>query len=299
MLCQRRQTPRPHMKEETLLKRLTKLSILTASLSLAVPATAEDSADAHTIVATVNGTQITLGHLILARQALPNQYSNYPPEMLFKGLLDQLVQQTALAQSKSGDDSTLVKFALENQRRSLLAESAIDAVMAKDIPEDDIQKVYDVDYAQAESGGEFNASHILVETEEAALALVTALQGGADFAGLAKEKSTGPSGPDGGQLGWFGAGMMVPPFEQAVQGMQVGAVSAPIETQFGWHVIKLNESRTMAVPALTEVRGEIEMQLRQQAAEAHIQALISTADVTRVAEGGIDPALLLNQDLLD
>ena len=287
------------MKEETLLKRLTKLSILAASLSLAVPATAKDTADAHTIVATVNGTQITLGHLILARQALPNQYSNYPPEMLFKGLLDQLVQQTALAQSKSGDDSTLVKFALENQRRSLLAGSAIDAVMAKDIPEDDIQKVYDVDYAQAESGGEFNASHILVETEEAALALVTALQGGADFAGLAKEKSTGPSGPDGGQLGWFGAGMMVPPFEQAVQAMQVGAVSAPVQTQFGWHVIKLNESRTMAAPALIEVRGEIEMLLRQQAAEAHIQALISTADVTRMAEGDIDPALLLNQDLLD
>ena len=219
--------------------------------------------------------------------------------MLFKGLLDQLVQQTALAQSNSDDDNTLVKFALENQRRSLLAGSAIDAVMAKDIPEDDIQKIYDVDYAQAESGGEFNASHILVETEEAALALVTALQGGADFAELAKEKSTGPSGPDGGQLGWFGAGMMVPPFEQAVQGMQVGAVSAPIETQFGWHVIKLNESRTMAAPALTEVRGEIEMQLRQQAAEAHIQALISNADVTRMAEGDINPALLLNQDLLD
>jgi len=287
------------MKEETLLKRLTKLSILAASLSLAVPATAEDSADAHTIVATVNGTEITLGHLILARQALPDQYSNYPPEMLFKGLLDQLVQQTALAQSNSGDDSTLVKFALENQRRSLLAGSAIDAVMAKDIPENDIQKVYDVDYAQTESGGEFNASHILVETEEAALALVTALQGGADFAELAKEKSTGPSGPDGGQLGWFGAGMMVPPFEQAVQAMQVGAVSAPVQTQFGWHVIKLNESRAMAAPALTEVRGEIEMQLRQQAAEAHIQALISTADVTRMAEGDIDPALLLNQALLD
>ena len=299
MLCQRRQTPRPQMKEETLLKRLTKLSILAASLSLAVPATAEDSADAHTIVATVNGTEITLGHLILARQALPDQYSNYPPEMLFKGLLDQLVQQTALAQSNSDDDNTLVKFALENQRRSLLAGSAIDAVMAKDIPEDDIQKIYDVDYAQAESGREFNASHILVETEEAALVLVTALQGGADFAKLAKEKSTGPSGPDGGQLGWFGAGMMVPPFEQAVQAMQAGAVSVPVQTQFGWHVIKLNESRTMDAPALTEVRGEIEIQLRQQAAEAYIEALISTADVTRMAEGDIDPTLLLNQDLLD
>ncbi|MDG2404895.1 MAG: peptidylprolyl isomerase, partial [Paracoccaceae bacterium] len=188
---------------------------------------------------------------------------------------------------------------LENQRRSLLAGSAIDAIMTKDIHEDDIQRIYDTNYAQAKSGSEYNASHILVETEEAALALVIALEGGAGFSELAKEKSTGPSRMNGGELGWFGAGMMVPPFEKAVQAMQVGAVSAPIQTQFGWHVIKLNESRAVAAPALTEVRGEIELQLSQQAAEAHIQALVSTAGVTRVAEGDIDPALLLNQALLD
>ena len=89
------------MKEETLLKRLTKLSLLAVSLSLALPVAADDSADANTVVATVNGTEITLGHMILARWALPEQYSNYPAEMLFEGLLDQLVQQTLLAQSTS------------------------------------------------------------------------------------------------------------------------------------------------------------------------------------------------------
>ena len=296
MLCQRHGTPQPHLKEETLLKRLTKLSILAVSLSLATLVTAEDSADARTIVATVNETEITLGHLILARQALPEQYSDYPPEMVFKRLLDQLVQQTALAQSTSGDDSKLVKFALENQRRSLLAGSAIDAVMAKDISPEEIQKIYDADFAQTERGREYNASHILVETEETAKALVTALEGGADFAALAKEE---PTGPNGGQLGWFGAGMVVPPFEQAVRSMQVGVVSAPVQTQFGWHVIGLNESRAMVPPTLIEVRGEIEMQLRQQAAEAHKQALVSAAEVTRMADGDIDPALLLNQALLD
>ena len=282
-----------------MLKRLTKMSILAVSLSLALPVVAEDSADANTIVATVNGTQITLGHLILARQALPEQYSNYPAEMLFKGLLDQLVQQTLLAQSTSGDVSMRMKLDMENQRRMLLAGAAIDTVMAMNISEDDVQQMYQAEFVNAESGAEYNASHILLESEEGALALVTALEGGANFADLAKEKSTGPSGPDGGQLGWFGPGMMVPEFEQAVQSLEVAAVSAPVQTQFGWHLIKLNDSRAMAAPSLSQARPEIEMRLRQSGTEAHIQSLVDGAQVTRIEDGKIDPALLLNQTLLD
>ena len=287
------------MKEKTLLKRLTKMSILAVSLSLALPVAAEDSADANTIVATVNGTQITLGHLILARQALPEQYSNYPAEMLFKGLLDQLVQQTLLAQSTSGEVSMRMELEMENQRRMLLAGAAIDTVMAMNISEDDVQQMYQAEFVNAESGAEYNASHILLESEDGALALVTALESGADFADLAKEKSTGPSGPDGGQLGWFGPGMMVPEFEQAVQSLEVGAVSAPVQTQFGWHLIKLNDSRTMAAPSLSQARPEIEMRLRQSGTEAYIQSLVHGAQVTRIEDGKIDPALLLNQALLD
>ena len=282
-----------------MLKRLTKMSILAVSLSLAFPVVAEDSADANTIVATVNGTQITLGHLILARQALPEQYGNYPAEMLFKGLLDQLVQQTLLAQSTSGEVSMRMELEMENQRRMLLAGAAIDTVMAMNISEDDVQQMYQAEFVNAESGAEYNASHILLESEEGALALVSALEGGADFADLAKEKSTGPSGPDGGQLGWFGPGMMVPEFEQAVQSLEVGAVSAPVQTQFGWHLIKLNDSRAMAAPSLSQARPEIEMRLRQSGTEAHIQSLVDGAQVTRIEDGKIDPALLLNQTLLD
>ena len=282
-----------------MLKRLTKMSILAVSLSLALPVVAEDSADANTVVATVNGTQITLGHLILARQALPEQYSNYPAEMLFKGLLDQLVQQTLLAQSTSGEVSMRMELEMENQRRMLLAGAAIDTVMAMNISEDDVQQMYQAEFVNAESGAEYNASHILLESEEGALALVSALEGGADFADLAKEKSTGPSGPDGGQLGWFGPGMMVPEFEQAVQSLEVAAVSAPVQTQFGWHLIKLNDSRAMAAPSLSQARPEIEMRLRQSGTEAHIQSLVDGAQVTRIEDGKIDPALLLNQALLD
>jgi peptidyl-prolyl cis-trans isomerase C len=93
--------------------------------------------------------------------------------------------------------------------------------------------------------------------------------------------------------------MMVPEFEQAVKTLEVGGISAPIQTQFGWHVIKLNDSRVMEAPTLPEARGEIEQRLRQSKTEAHIQGLVAGAQVTRVEAGEIDPALLLNQALLD
>ena len=266
-----------------MLKRLTKLSILAVSLSLALPVAADDSADANTIVATVNGTEITLGHMILARQALPEQYSNYPAEMLFKGLLDQLVQQVLLAQSTSGEVTMRTKLELENQRRMLLAGSAIDKVMAKEISENDIEQIYQSEYATAGNGAEYNASHILVEAEESALALTAALESGADFAELAKEKSTGPSGPNGGQLGWFGAGMMVPEFEQAVKALDVGAVSAPIQTQFGWHVIMVEEKKEGTQPSLEEVRQQMVGELTRKAIDDLVENLRADADIVNNA----------------
>jgi len=307
MLCQRRETLRLHMKEETLIKYLVISSLLASCLTLSLPATASDTttgkaateANGDTVVATVNGTEITLGHLILARQALPEQYNNYPPEMLFSGLLDQLVQQTVLAQSASGTESRRIKLALENQRRALMAGDVIETVMARDPSEKDVQQFFDAEFNSSGSSIEYNASHILVETEEAAQTLFILLKDGADFAKLAVEKSSGPSGPNGGQLGWFGAGMMVPPFENAVQAMTVGEISAPVQTQFGWHVIKLNDSREIAPPTLVEVREEIESKLRQKAAEMHIQALVAAAEITRMATSEIDSALLLKNALLD
>jgi len=145
---------------------------------------------------------------------------------------------------------------------------------------------------------EFNASHILVETEEEAQALIEALDGGADFAELAQEKSTGPSGPNGGQLGWFGPGMMVPEFENAVAGMEPGEVSAPVQTQFGWHVIKLNETRDQDIPELDEVRAELEAMVRNAAVEAEVDRLTGEADISRT-EVEVDPALIRQTDLLE
>jgi peptidyl-prolyl cis-trans isomerase C len=125
-----------------------------------------------------------------------------------------------------------------------------------------------------------------------------ALNDGANFAELAKEKSTGPSGPNGGELGWFGLGMMVEPFEVAVLELEVGQVSAPVQTQFGWHVLILNDKRDIPPPALETVIGEITQTLQQVALDTKVNELRVGASVETMIEG-IDPAMIKNLDLLD
>ncbi|MEL7176680.1 MAG: peptidylprolyl isomerase [Pseudomonadota bacterium] len=262
----------------------------------ALPAIAQDLT-ADTVVATVNGTDITVGHMMTARAQLPQQYQQLPDDVLFDGILEQLVQQTVLSQQTETAPKS-VELSLENERRAAMAGVAINEFLAEPVDDAALQAAYEEKYATVEPEKEFNASHILVETEDEAKALVTELEGGADFAELAKEKSTGPSGPSGGSLGWFGPGMMVKPFEDAVVDLEDGAVSAPVETQFGWHVIKLNESRMKGAPSLDEVRDELTGELQQSSLEAHITELTDAADVTRPDLGEIDASILRNMDIL-
>lgn len=272
-------------------KRLTFLSAAALSLTLMLPAQAEDAPGVDTVLATVDGVEITLGHVIQTRQTLPPQYQQLSADVLFPGILDQLIQQTVLSASVKGEPKS-VALAMENQRRSLMANLAIDAVLATAVTDEKLQAEYDAAYGNVEAGQEYNAAHILVETEEKAKELVAEARGGADFAELAKEHSTGPSGPNGGSLGWFGAGMMVPPFEEATFALEVGAISDPVQTQFGWHVIKLNETRAIEAPSLEEVRGELEATVQQKAVEAQVLAMTAAANVDRSGAEGIDPAVL-------
>lgn len=274
------------------------LSIVAATILLGLPGTAsaEGHASADTVVATVNGTDITLGHMVVLRQRLPQQYQQLPPDVLFDGLLDQLVQQTLLGDQVE-DLSSVSQIQLDNEERALRAAEEVRRVVNEAMTDEAIQTAYDELYGNAEPETEYNASHILVETEEDAAALVTDLEGGADFAELAMEKSTGPSGPRGGELGWFGAGAMVPPFEEAVVALEVGAVSAPVQTQFGWHVIKLNETRIKDAPSLEQVQGELRENVQAQAIEARIETLTETADITRADLEGIDPTILNDPSL--
>ena len=249
-------------------------------------------------MARVNGEEITLGHMIVARANLPEQYQQLPPEVLYNAILDQLIQQNALKQSNTDAVPQFVELSLENERRALLAANVIEQIMSDSVSEASVRAAYDEKYADGFGGDEYNASHILVETEEEALAIKAALDQGADFAETAKEKSTGPSGPSGGELGWFGTGRMVPEFEAAVESLQPQQISDPVQTQFGWHVIKLNEKRKSAAPSLEEVGGEIADELRQRAFEARVDELMSAAKVERPEIEGLAPEILQNVDLV-
>ncbi|MEO0653962.1 MAG: peptidylprolyl isomerase [Pseudomonadota bacterium] len=279
--------------------RTSAMGALALSFALALPLQAQDDApDADTVVATVGDTEITIGHMIVLRSRLPQQYQQLPDDVLFQGILDQIVQQVVVGQA-AGDLSREHALAIENERRALLASQLIEEVAEGAVTDEALQAAYDEAYGNLEPETEFNAAHILVETEEEARALIEELDGGADFATLAREHSTGPSGPNGGSLGWFGKGMMVPPFEEAVIALEPGAFSQdPVQTQFGWHVLILNETRVKDAPTLDAVREELAAEVQGAAVDARVQELTDAAEITRADVSAIDPAILRDLSLV-
>jgi len=277
-----------------------KLSALAAAFTLCAGTAfaQEEETSRDTVIATVNGTEITLGHMMIARNGLPDQYRQLPDDVLYQAILDQLVNQAVLADSFEGELPTDLQRRLENDRRSLVASVVIEQVAEEGITDAALKQAYENKFAEAEPEREFNAAHILVETEEEAEALVAELEGGADFAELAKENSTGPSGPNGGDLGWFSKGMMVAPFEEAVADMEDGAVSDPVQTQFGWHVIKLNESRLADKPEFETVKAELESELFNELVETEIDRLRKLGDVEMKSSDEIDPSVLSQDDMI-
>lgn len=267
------------------------------ALSAAAPVTAE-GVSADTVVATVNGTDITLGHMIVLRDALPQQYQSLPDDVLFNGILEQLIQQTALSQSAEAALSKRDLIALDNERRAYIAGTALANVVDGAVTEAAVQAAYDARFKDAAPETEFNASHILVATEEEAAKIKADIDAGADFAEMAIQHSSDGAAPGGGLLGWFGRGMMVKEFEDAVVAMKAGEIAGPIQTQFGWHLVKLNETRVAAAPALDEMREELATELEQAAVEARVTELTASATVIRNDEG-IDPALLRDQTVFD
>ena len=280
-----------------MMKRLFSMPAVGFAAVLALPASAQD---ASTVVATVNGTDITIGHMIVARASLPEQYQRLPDEVLFDGILTQLIDQELLAQSASADDlAPYVTLSLDNERRSLIAGDTINSLLEAEITDDMLRSMYETEKEEAAPTEEYNASHILVETEEAAQAIKAEIEGGADFAAVAREKSTGPSGPNGGSLGWFGPGAMVPSFEAAVVALEVGQVSDPVETQFGWHVIKLNETRTQEFPSFDELRENLFDTARADAIQRLLDELTSAATVDRIDAETLDLSILQDLTLVE
>ena len=271
--------------------------VLALATLLAAPVWAEGET-ADTVMATVNGTKITLGQMIALRETLPEQYQSLPDDALFKGIMDQLVQQEVLRQSVT-TLSPRDTAAMENDTRGYMSGVAIQSIVETAVTDEALQAAYDARFKDAPQVTEYNAAHILVKTIEEAQKLKSDLAAGADFAELAKTNSIDSgSGAAGGDLGWFGPGVMVKPFEDAVIAAKVGEVTDPVQSDFGFHLILVRETRVAANPTLDQIRDELASEIENKAIEAKLAELQATATITRDGEG-LDPTLLKNSALIE
>jgi peptidyl-prolyl cis-trans isomerase C len=280
-----------------MLKHVTFLGAVAIAATMSTGAIAQD-VTADTVVATVGDTQITMGEVIIARAALPQQYAQFPNEVLFSGLVDQLVQQQLLSDAL-GETPDRITYTLANELRALRAGDVISEIAENAVSEEDLQAAYDARFADAEEIPEFRASHLLVETQEAAAEAKARIDDGQAFADVARDVSTGPTGPNGGDLGWFGAGAMVPEFEDQITALEVGGVSEPFETQFGWHVATLDETRVQPRPSLDDLRSQLAGELQEVAVSARLEELSAAQTIVKPEAGQFDPNLIDNVGLLD
>ena len=245
------------------------------SLSLAVPA--QLMAQDRITVATIDGDSIWLDEIMAVAETLPPEYQQQGIASIYDQLVDDVANSrlAAIAARSSGlDKEEDVASAMKTAADRVLAEAYITREVGKEITEEAIQTAYDAYVADTGSRETVTASHILVETEEAARAIIDQLKDGADFAELAREKSTGPSGPNGGSLGSFGRGQMVPAFEAAAFGMPVGGFSDnPVQTQFGWHVIQVSDKGIEQAPELDQMRDQIAANLSRQSFARIVETL--------------------------
>ncbi len=251
-----------------------------ASVLQATPATAADK-----VLATVNGQPITESTFEqYKRMRLGNQRGAHPlTEQQKQKLLDELINRELIYQDavRAGyDKDPEVQKELAELKRNLYTSIRIRRLLAENPPsEADMRAMYD-EQVQGGADKEYKARHILVKTEEEAREIIKELRKGADFAQLAKERSIGPSGKHGGDLGWFSGSQMVKPFADAVAQMKPGEFSRiPVQTQFGWHVIKLEEVRDVEPPSFEQVRGQIETIVQDKTISDYIQSLKSKAEI--------------------
>jgi len=233
------------------------------------------------VIATVNGQPITQAELDVyssQRKSPSKTPEANSEEVIMKELVSlELMRQDAIKQGLEKKPEVIAT--MEQQQRTALAGAAIQNFMTSNpVSDEDAKKVYDEKMGKA--GREFNARHILVKEQEEAEAIIKLLDSGSDFSELAKEKSTGPSGASGGKLGWFGEAQMVKPFSEATAKLEKGQYTkAPVQTQFGWHVIILDDSRESTPPPFADVKDRIKMLLVNQKMQQHVEAMRSTATI--------------------
>lgn len=248
----------------------------------AVPVRAADD----TVVATVDGKKITAGDLRLAEFEIGSDLGNLPPETRRRVLVEYLIENQLLADAAERDKLSAgqtFEERLAYWRRRALRDTYFDKAVKGEVGEGLARAFYDDQIKGMKPEEEVQARHILVETEEKAKEIADQLVKGGDFAALAKEHSKDPgSKDDGGMLGFFGRGQMVPQFEEAAFKLQKGEVSPPVKSQFGFHLIKVEERREKKLPTFEEVKERILNSMIQRKAQEVVTGLRAQAKIEYV-----------------
>ena len=240
-------------------------------------------ADPKEVVATIDGKPITRQDVLDSASDLPPQYmaqiDKLFPQLLNRLIGIQLVQAKGREQGLADDPE--VKRFVKQAEEDAISRAYIQKMIDQKVNDEAIQKIYDEDLKEHPPQIEVRASHILVKTEDEAKAIIKELDGGADFATLAKEKSIDKgSGENGGDLNWFTKDTMVKEFSDAAFAMQRGDVSkVPVKSQFGWHIIKITDSRMQTPVPLEQKKDDIRKALSQEAVHQEVQNLIGSAKI--------------------
>ncbi len=244
---------------------------------------AETPVDRNAVAATVEGRTITEGDIAVIAEDFAAELQRVPEKDRRRVLLDLLVDMhvmAAAAESEGLAESDTYKTRMAFYKSQALRDAYYIAKIEKAITEPVIRAAYDKSVAEFKGEEEVHARHILVKTEDEAKAVIADLDGGADFAELAKAKSVGPSASSGGDLGFFAQGRMVPEFAAAAFALADGSYSKePVKTQFGWHVIKVEERRTQQPPAYAAVRERIADGLKRERLSQTLEELKKSAKI--------------------
>ena len=257
----------------------------------------QESLSAETPFIEVNGKIIKFGSAIIAFSKIKQSNRNFDQKTVFSQIVQQLVNEELLSQNIEKENQ-LTLLALEHEKRSAMAAQMVSKIL-KNFPNDELlNSAYDNLTEQYKNALEYNASHILVKEEEQAKTILAGLKGGKAFEEMAKEHSIGPTGKNGGKLNWFDLNSMVPEFSTALMVLSDGDVSQPVKTKFGWHLIKLNETREKKIPELKDVKTQLVQNLRQKKINDYLNSLTENSKIKFLGKD-INPNEIANIKLLE
>ncbi len=273
---------------------LLAVAVAVAMLALSVTGLRAQQADTKPaaedpVVAIVDGSKVHLSELQAAQAALPDQLKGQPLEQIYGALLKRLVDRRLLANAAEKEklaDTPAVKRRLELARVQILAESWLYGQIEPAVTPEKLRERYEKEKPGQKGEEEVHARHILLKSEAEAQAVLAKIRRGADFVEMAKQHSTGPSGKTGGDLGFFKRQEMVPAFSEVAFKLQAGDISDPVQSRYGWHIIKVEARRQSAGPSFAEREPHMRQLIAQEVITRKLDKLRSGAEIKRFLPDG-------------